>query len=95
MLPYVEAGVIDPDRRPEAGPGPVQHLAEAPLNGCAQRLQVELTRWPGHGSLVEDDQRGDVHRQAVVLDAQVARVQLAEPLKSAALVPPAAALPSR
>ena len=46
----------------------------------AQRIQVELTRWSGLRGLVDEDQRGHMHRQAVVLNAQVAGVQLAEPL---------------
>jgi hypothetical protein len=46
-----------------------RHPVEAPLNGDLQSIQVEHSGWSG---LVDEHQSGNVHRQAVVLDAQVA-----------------------
>ena len=89
VFPDVETGVVDPYGRSQARRGTIQNLpqarhpVQAPGHGDPQRAQVEPSGWSG---LIDEQQRGNVHRQTVVLDAQVAQVHLAEPLNTAGVV---------
>jgi hypothetical protein len=77
----VEARVIDPYRCAEAEPGPVEALpkprrqVEAFLDPRSDRFNVKLPRRVEQRPRLEDGERANVHRQPMLLDAQVADIE--------------------
>ena len=81
----IEARVIDPDWGTDAGP--VEPLTkprrqvQTLLDPGSDRLKGKLSRRIEQNAALEDGKGGNVHRQAMPLDAKVADIQRSQPLK--------------
>src|SRR5262249_31131603 len=89
----VEARIIDPDRGAEAEAGLVEPLPEPRrqvqtlLDPGPDRPEGQLSRRIEQHAAVEDGKGGNVHGQAMPLDAKVADIERVQPLEHRAAVP--------
>ena len=89
VLPDIESGGVRPGGRAQAGAPRDEHLAqpggemEAPLYTPLHDVHPQVPGLIEKRRAFQDDQRRDVHRQAALLDAQIAHVQRRQPVWAA------------
>src|SRR5690242_8526154 len=87
MAADIEPRVVDPDWGAEAETGPVEPLTkprcqvQALLDPHCDRLNGKLSRRIEQNAALEDGEGGNVHRQAMPLDAKVADIERGQPLE--------------
>lgn len=90
VLADIEPGGVRPGGRAQAGARRDEHLAqpgremEAPLHVGPHDVHPQVPGPIEKRRAFQDDQRRDVHRQAAILDAQIAHVQRRQAVWSAA-----------
>ena len=87
----IEARVIDPYWGAEAEPGPIEPLTKPRRqvqtlpDPRSDRLKGELSRRIEQSTALEDGEGGNVHGQAMLLDAKVADIERGQPLEYQAI----------